>query len=70
MCRWLRWDRLAVIRVCHAARYIRLRALLLSLRDYFAGVKLHKHRPVCLEFLNRNGESEVVEEKELQFQMV
>lgn len=38
--------------------------------NYLASVKLHKHRPVCLEFLDRNGESEVVEKEELQFQMV
>ena len=42
----------------------------LLLGDDLAGVELNQHCAVGLDFLHGDGEAEVVEEEELQFQMV
>ena len=47
-----------------------MRALLLPLCDDLARVEFYEHRSVGFEFLDGNGEAEVVEEEELQFQVV
>ena len=40
------------------------------MRDDLARVKLDEHGGVCLEVLDGDGETEVVEEEELEFEMV
>lgn len=42
----------------------------LLLSDDFSRVEFHEHGAVGLDFLDGNGEAEVVEEEELQFEVV
>lgn len=45
-----------------------LSSLLLSY--YLAGIELNQHSTICLKLLDRDGESEVVKDEKLQFEMV
>lgn len=40
------------------------------IRQYFSGVELDKHRAVRLHLFERDGQAEVVKQKELEFQVV
>ena len=43
---------------------------LLLLGENLARVEVHQHRAVRLEFLDGDGEAEIIEEEELQLQMI
>lgn len=40
------------------------------LSNNFSSVELDEHGSICLEVLDRNGEAEVVQKKELELQVV
>lgn len=39
-------------------------------RRHFSRVKLNEHSPISLEFLERNGKAEVIEDEKLEFEVV
>ena len=59
------YHHLHVFRVRHINRHSAL-----SLRDDFSGVELDEHGAVCFELFDGDGEPEVVEEEELEFEVV
>lgn len=59
-----------IVGVRHA-RYIGHGVLLrLPLRNHFPCVELHQHRPISLQFLDRYGESKIVQKEKLQLQVI
>ena len=60
-------------RIVYGVGYVRrdsLMLLLLLLGNHFSGIKFNQHSPVCFQFLNRYGQSKIVQEEKLKFQVI